>query len=97
MAQRAQTPPQPVQASLARSYDQMIQHGPGAYCLTAIALWVFLPGLPRPLRMNVGDPSVRPHYTLERDEHGRVAEVLDLIEAQGMGWRWRDGHIQRTR
>lgn len=88
---------QPVQASLARSYDQIVQHGPGAYCLTGTALWAFLPGLGRPLRMNVSDPSVRPCYTLERDEHGRITDVLDLIEAQGMGWRWEGGFISRVR
>lgn len=87
----------PVQATLSRSYDQIVAHGPGAYLITASAIWVFLPGLPRPLRMNIADPSVRPHYTIARDEYGRVSEVLDLIEAQGMVWRWQDGHISRAR
>lgn len=90
-------PPQPVLAALCRSYDQLVQHGPGGYCLTRGALWAFLPGLSRPLRMNVSDEAVRPFYTVERDEHGRVVTILDLIESQGSAWRWRDGSIVRTR
>lgn len=86
-----------MQATLSRSYDQLIAHGPGAYCLTKGALWVFMPGLARPLRLNIADEAVRPYYTVERDEHGRITDVLDLIEAQGMAWRWRDGHIGRVR
>lgn len=84
-------------ATLCRSYDGLIQHGPGGYCLTRGALWAFLPGLSRPLRMNIADEAVRPFYTLERDEHDRVVTILDLIEAQGAAWRWADGSIVRTR
>lgn len=84
-------------ASLARSYAQMIDHGPGAYCLTRGALYAFLPGLTRPLRMNYADQSMRPCYTLMRDEGGRVEGIVDLIEHDGMAWRWLGGNIARTR
>ena len=84
-------------ASLARSYDQLIAYGPGGYCITKGALWAFLPGMVRPLRMNIADPATRPCYTLVQDEHDRVIDVLDLIEAQGMAWRWQGNHIGRVR
>lgn len=75
----------------------MLDHGPGAYCYTRGALYVFLPGLARPLRLNYADPAVRPCYTLNVGAAGRVDGVVDLIESDGLAWRWADGMIVRVR
>lgn len=86
-----------VAAQRCRNHAALVSVGPGAYCVTAQAIWVMLPGIADPCRLNISDQAVRPCYTPDHDEDGEVVGVLDIIPAGVHLYRWRDGEIKRER